>query len=44
MGKSAQRMAMIGAGTSGHKYRRIKSSSLRSIERGWKTEIDYLNG
>jgi 2-dehydropantoate 2-reductase len=28
----------------GFKYRRIKSSSLQSIERGHKTEIDYLNG
>jgi 2-dehydropantoate 2-reductase len=28
----------------GFKYRRIKSSSLQSIERGRKTEIDYLNG
>jgi len=28
----------------GFKYRRIKSSSLQSIERGRPTEIDYLNG
>jgi 2-dehydropantoate 2-reductase len=28
----------------GFKYRRIKSSSLQSLERGRKTEIDYLNG
>jgi len=28
----------------GYKYRRIKSSSLQSIERGKKTEIDYFNG
>jgi 2-dehydropantoate 2-reductase len=28
----------------GFKYRRIKSSSLQSIERGRKTEIDFLNG
>lgn len=28
----------------GFKYRRIKSSSLQSIERGHRTEIDYLNG
>jgi 2-dehydropantoate 2-reductase len=28
----------------GFKYRWIKSSSLQSIERGRKTEIDYLNG
>jgi 2-dehydropantoate 2-reductase len=28
----------------GFKYRRIKSSSLQSIERGRKTEIDCLNG
>ena len=28
----------------GYKYRRIKSSSLQSLERGRKTEIDYLNG
>jgi 2-dehydropantoate 2-reductase len=28
----------------GFKYRRIKPSSLQSIERGRKTEIDYLNG
>jgi len=28
----------------GFKYRRVKSSSLQSIERGRPTEIDYLNG
>lgn len=28
----------------GFKYRKIKSSSLQSPERGRKTEIDYLNG
>jgi len=28
----------------GFKYRRLKSSSLQSLERGKKTEIDYLNG
>ncbi|CAB1062130.1 2-dehydropantoate 2-reductase (EC [Olavius sp. associated proteobacterium Delta 1] len=28
----------------GFKYRRIKSSSLQSIERGRRTEVDYLNG
>jgi 2-dehydropantoate 2-reductase len=28
----------------GFKYRRIKSSSLQSLERGHRTEIDYLNG
>jgi 2-dehydropantoate 2-reductase len=28
----------------GLKYRRLKSSSLQSLERGRKTEIDYLNG
>jgi 2-dehydropantoate 2-reductase len=28
----------------GFKYRRIKSSSLQSIERGRQTEVDYLNG
>lgn len=28
----------------GFKYRRIKSSSLQSLERGRLTEIDYLNG
>lgn len=28
----------------GFKYRRIKSSSLQSLERGRKTEVDYLNG
>jgi len=28
----------------GFKYRRIKSSSLQSIERGRQTEIDHLNG
>jgi 2-dehydropantoate 2-reductase len=28
----------------GFKYRRLKSSSLQSLERGRKTEIDYLNG
>lgn len=30
--------------TIGFKYRRIKSSSLQSLERGHRTEIDYLNG
>jgi 2-dehydropantoate 2-reductase len=28
----------------GFKYRKIKSSSLQSIERGRRTEIDFLNG
>jgi 2-dehydropantoate 2-reductase len=28
----------------GFKYRRLKSSSLQSLERGRETEIDYLNG
>ncbi len=28
----------------GFKYRRLKSSSLQSLERGRKTEIDYLTG
>ncbi|MBI4800720.1 MAG: 2-dehydropantoate 2-reductase [Desulfarculus sp.] len=28
----------------GHRYRRIKSSSLQSLERGRPTEIDFLNG
>ena len=28
----------------GFKYRRIKSSSLQSIERGRRTEVDFLNG
>jgi 2-dehydropantoate 2-reductase len=28
----------------GFKYRRLKSSSLQSLERNRKTEIDYLNG
>ncbi len=28
----------------GYKYRRLKSSSLQSLERGKQTEIDYLNG
>ena len=28
----------------GFKYRRIRSSSLQSLERGQRTEIDYLNG
>lgn len=28
----------------GFKYRRLKSSSLQSLERGRMTEIDYLNG
>ena len=28
----------------GFKYRRLKSSSLQSLERGKRTEIDYLNG
>lgn len=28
----------------GFKYRRLKSSSLQSLERGERTEIDFLNG
>ena len=28
----------------GFKYRRLKSSSLQSLERGKTTEVDYLNG
>ena len=28
----------------GFKYRRLKSSSLQSLERGRKTEVDYFNG
>lgn len=28
----------------GFKYRKLKSSSLQSLERGKRTEIDYLNG
>jgi len=28
----------------GLKYRRLKSSSLQSLERGERTEVDYLNG
>jgi 2-dehydropantoate 2-reductase len=28
----------------GRKYRKLRSSSLQSLERGRKTEIDYLNG
>ena len=28
----------------GFKYRKLKSSSLQSLERGKPTEIDYLNG
>ena len=28
----------------GFKYRRLKSSMLQSLERGKKTEIDYMNG
>lgn len=28
----------------GFKYRRLKSSSLQSLERGQQTEVDYLNG
>ncbi len=28
----------------GFKYRRLKSSSLQSLERGKSTEVDYLNG
>lgn len=28
----------------GFKYRRVKSSSLQSLERGRKTEVEYLNG
>ncbi len=28
----------------GFKYRRIRSSSLQSLERGHKTEVDFLNG
>jgi 2-dehydropantoate 2-reductase len=30
--------------TMGFKYRRLKSSSLQSLEAGQKTEVDYLNG
>lgn len=28
----------------GFKYRRLKSSTLQSLERGQKTEVDYLTG
>jgi 2-dehydropantoate 2-reductase len=28
----------------GFKYRRLKSSSLQSLERGRLSEVDYLNG
>jgi len=28
----------------GYKYRRLKSSSLQSLETGRKTEVEYLNG
>jgi 2-dehydropantoate 2-reductase len=28
----------------GYKYRKLKSSSLQSLERGRKTEIDFFNG
>ena len=28
----------------GFKYRRIKSSTLQSLQRGRRSEIDYLNG
>jgi 2-dehydropantoate 2-reductase len=28
----------------GYQYRRIKSSSLQSLERGHRTEVDFLNG
>ncbi len=28
----------------GYKYRRIRSSSLQSLERGRRTEVDFLNG
>jgi 2-dehydropantoate 2-reductase len=28
----------------GFKYRRVRPSSLQSLERGRRTEIDYLNG
>ncbi|MES0492185.1 MAG: ketopantoate reductase C-terminal domain-containing protein, partial [Leptospirales bacterium] len=28
----------------GFKYRKLKSSSLQSLERGRKTEIDFFNG
>ncbi len=31
-------------GLVGFKYRKLKSSSLQSLERGRKTEVDYLNG
>lgn len=30
--------------TIGYKYRRLRSSSLQSLERGRESEIDYLNG
>ena len=40
-GRTAQR-ALVGV--IGRKYRRMKSSSLQSLDRGQKTEAAYLNG
>jgi len=43
-GKSADLKRYLTIRIIGFKYRRIKSSSLQSLERGRRTEIDYLNG
>jgi len=43
-GKTADLKRYLTIRIIGFKYRRIKSSSLQSLERGRRTEIDYLNG
>jgi 2-dehydropantoate 2-reductase len=43
-GKSADLKRYLTIRIIGFKYRRIKSSSWQSLERGRRTEIDYLNG
>jgi 2-dehydropantoate 2-reductase len=43
-GKSADLKRYLTIRIIGFKYRRIKSSSLQSLERGRRTEIDFLNG
>jgi ketopantoate reductase len=42
--KGEHRAHMKAVAKIGLKYRRIKSSSLQAIERGRRTEIDFLNG
>lgn len=43
-GKAADLMRYLTIRIIGFKYRNIKSSSWQSLERGRRTEIDYLNG